>query len=98
MNRVTTLSLTTTTLLCLAVSFTGDPAARLLRGGTGAGNAALAQGSPPSFRPLLLNDVSWLFPAPKRLDDVISMGDLTTPNAADPTKRDPIWPHQAFRQ
>jgi hypothetical protein len=51
--------------------------------------------------PLQPDDVSWLFPPPKKpgdLANLIAIGELTTPNAADPTKRDPIWPAAAFSQ
>jgi hypothetical protein len=56
---------------------------------------------PPVIPPLSANDVSWLFPPPTRAEDfnkLISMGDLTAPNAQDPTKRDPVWSDTAFQQ
>jgi hypothetical protein len=60
--------------------------------------AALAQTQ--SVQPLSANDVSWLFPAPTRAEDfanLISMQDLTVPNAQDATKRDPVWSSAAFQ-
>jgi len=51
--------------------------------------------------PLSANDVSWLFPAPRRAEDfakLIAVGDLSTQNAQDPTKRDPVWPPAVFQQ
>jgi hypothetical protein len=51
--------------------------------------------------PLSADDVSWLFPAPTRTEDfarLIAVGDLTTQNAQDPAKRDPVWPDAAFQQ
>jgi hypothetical protein len=66
----------------------------------GMGSAARAQ-APASLPPLSANDVSWLFPMPTRpadFDNLISMGDLTTQNPHDPTKRDPVWLASAFQQ
>jgi hypothetical protein len=63
------------------------------------GGAVLAQTQ--AIQPLSANDVSWLFPAPKKAEDfasLISMQDLTVPNLQDPTKRDPVWSHAAFQQ
>jgi hypothetical protein len=51
--------------------------------------------------PLSANDVSLLFPAPVTagdFDKLIAVSDLTTPNAQDPTRRDPVWPDAAFQQ
>lgn len=51
--------------------------------------------------PLSADDVSWLFPPPTRAEDfdrLIAVGDLNTPNAQDPSKRDPVWPDAAFQQ
>ena len=51
--------------------------------------------------PLAANDVSWLFPAPAKPEDLanlISMGDLAVPNAQDPSKRDRVWSDTAFQQ
>jgi len=51
--------------------------------------------------PLSGNDVSWLFPPPKQardFDKLISMRELTTQNAQDSTKRDPVWSDAAFKQ
>src|SRR6266481_1231638 len=65
----------------------------------GAGGAVSAQTQ--AIPPLSANDVSWLFPAPMRAEDfakLIAVRDLTTQNAQDPTKRDPVWPDAAFQQ
>jgi hypothetical protein len=65
----------------------------------GAGGAVPAQTQ--AIPPLSANDVSWLFPAPMRAEDfakLIAVRDLTTQNAQDPTKRDPVWPDAAFQQ
>src|SRR5277367_3443728 len=51
--------------------------------------------------PLSANDVSWLFPAPTKAADfanLIAVRDLSTPNAQDPAKRDPVWPDAIFQQ
>jgi len=51
--------------------------------------------------PLSVNDVSWLFPPPTRAADfanLIAVGDITTPNPQDPTKRDSVWPDSVFQQ
>jgi len=56
---------------------------------------------PPSVQPLSANDISWLFPAPTQAADfanLIAVHDLTTPNAPDPTKRDPVWPDAVFQR
>jgi len=55
----------------------------------------------PANAPLSANDVSWLFPAPKRAEDfatLIAVRDLTTPDPQDASKRDPVWPDAAFQQ
>ena len=94
MNRVTTLTLTTTALLCLVASVAGDPAGFLQRIGAQAVSAALAE---PAVEPLSANDVSWLFKPPKEgadLANLISMRDLTVLN----WKRDPVWSDHAFHQ
>lgn len=52
-------------------------------------------------QPLSADDVSWLFPAPTATADLaklISMGDLSVPNAQDPTKRDRVWSDSIFQQ
>jgi mono/diheme cytochrome c family protein len=54
-----------------------------------------------AFAPLSADDVSILFPAPTRAADfanLIAVSDLTTPDPADSTKRDPVWSDAAFRQ
>jgi hypothetical protein len=51
--------------------------------------------------PLSANDVSWLFPAPTRVEDfskLIAVRDLTVQNVQDPTKRDLVWPYAVFQQ
>jgi hypothetical protein len=65
----------------------------------GPGNVAAQQTS--AVQPLSPDDVSWLFPAPTRADDlknVISMGDLAAPNPQDLTKRDPVWSDAVFQR
>jgi hypothetical protein len=62
-------------------------------------DVAFAQNQSPD--PLSANDVSWLFPPPKKAEDfakLIAMADLTVPNALDATKRDRIWSDVAFQQ
>lgn len=52
-------------------------------------------------QPLSANDVSWLFPPPKRVSDLanlIAVADLTVPDPQDSTKRNPIWPDAIFKQ
>jgi hypothetical protein len=64
-----------------------------------AGDVAFAQSQ--SLDPLSANDVSWLFPPPKKAEDfakLIAMADLTVANAQDATKRDRIWSEVAFQQ
>jgi hypothetical protein len=64
------------------------------------GGVAQAQ-TRPAVQPISANDISWLFPAPTRAEDlskIISMRDLTAQNAQDPAKRDRIWSDDAFRQ
>src|SRR5271165_3073480 len=51
--------------------------------------------------PLSADDVSILFPVPTRAEDfanLIAVRDITTPNAQDPSKRDPVWPDAVFQQ
>lgn len=65
----------------------------------GAGGAVPAQTQ--TIPPLSADDVSLLFPAPTRAEDfskLIAVRDLTTQNAQDPTKRDPVWPDAVFQQ
>jgi hypothetical protein len=71
----------------LALSLVSDPIASL--SGNGTGNAAHAQTAPA--KPLSANDVSWLFPKPASLDDLISMADLKS-------RGRPVWSNSAFRQ
>src|SRR5580704_1280793 len=59
----------------------------------------VAQNQP--VQPLSVNDVSILFPAPTTaadLNKLIAVADITTPNAQDPNKGDPVWPADAFQQ
>jgi hypothetical protein len=66
-------------------------------GKAGSGVPSQAQAIPP----LSADDVSWLFPAPARAEDLanlIAVRDLTTPDPQDPTKRDPVWPDAVFQQ
>jgi hypothetical protein len=67
-------------------------------GDSGVGGLALAQ--TPPIPAISANDVSWLFPAPTRAENfykLISLGDLTTQNQQNPTKRDQVWPDAAFQ-
>src|ERR1700693_1379444 len=60
-----------------------------------------APGQAQTIAPLSADDVSLLFPAPTRVEDfsnLIAVRDLTTQNAQDPTKRDPVWPDAVFQQ
>src|ERR1700680_655978 len=78
-------------LFC-GLSFMIDPAAFLTRTDSGAWSVAVAQTQ--IVQPLSANDVSWLFPAPVRVEDfdkLIAIRNLTTQNLQDPTKRDPVW-------
>jgi hypothetical protein len=62
--------------------------------------AAPAKPATPE-QPLSADDVSWLFPAPTKTADLanlISMADLSVPNAQDPTKRDRVWSDAIFQQ
>jgi hypothetical protein len=62
----------------------------------GAGSAQAA-----TLAPLGSNDVSWLFPAPKRAADfanLIPMRDLTAPDPQNPVQRMQLWPQAAFDQ
>lgn len=64
-----------------------------------AGSATPAQKQ--ASAPLSANDVSWLFPVPTRAEDfanLIAVRDITTLNAQDSTKRDPVWSDAAFKQ
>jgi hypothetical protein len=52
-------------------------------------------------KPLSADDVSWLFPAPVKTEDLarlIAIADLTVPNAQDPSKRDRVWSDSIFQQ
>jgi hypothetical protein len=54
-----------------------------------------------SEAPLNPRDVSWLFPAPRDQNDLanlISISELMAPSAADSSKREQIWPDEAFMQ
>jgi len=66
-----------------------------------AGDASVASAQAPAIPPLSADDVSLLFPAPTQAADfakLIAVGDLTSPNAQDPTKRDPVWSSDVFQQ
>jgi hypothetical protein len=83
-------------LILSGVRLLDDPATLFVR--TGPGSVAFAQ---TQTQPLSANDVSWLFPAPKRAEDfakLIAMSDLAAQNPQDPTKRDRIWSDAAFQQ
>ncbi len=65
------------------------------------GGGKTVQGQALPIAPLSADDVSVLFPAPTRAEDfgkLIAVRDLTTQNAQDPTKRDPVWPDAVFQQ
>jgi hypothetical protein len=69
--------------------------------GHGHGNSGSGVTESQAIQPLSANDVSVLFPAPSTAADVknlIAVSDITTPNAQDPSKRDPVWPAGAFQQ
>lgn len=54
-----------------------------------------------TIAPLSADDVSLLFPAPKRAQDLanlIAVGDLSTPDPQDSTKRDPVWTDDVFHR
>jgi len=72
-----------------ALSLVSDPVAFFSGNSMPAGGAALAQTAPA--KPLSANDVSWLFPKPTSLDDLISMADLKA-------RGKPVWSNAAFRQ
>jgi hypothetical protein len=51
--------------------------------------------------PLAANDVSWLFPAPAKSEDLtalISIADVTSADKQDPTKRDPVLTDAVFQR
>jgi hypothetical protein len=91
--------------LLLAISsmialFTFSDGCNSTKKGKQAGMTIVAAAALP-LSPLSANDVSLLFPAPVTtadFDKLIAVGDLTTPNAQDSTKRDPVWPDVAFQQ
>jgi hypothetical protein len=65
----------------------------------GVGNGVPSQTQ--AIQPLSADDVSWLFPAPTRAEDLanlIAVRDVTTPNPQDPTKRDPVWPDAVIQR
>jgi hypothetical protein len=83
----------------LLVNFGREGSIRHVSADPAAGSAKPAQAQ--TIQPLSADDVSWLFPAPARAEDfskLIAMSDLTTQNAQDSTKRDPVWPDAAFQQ
>jgi hypothetical protein len=54
-----------------------------------------------TIAPLSVDDVSLLFPAPTRAQDLanlIAVSDLSTPDPRDSTKRDPVWTDGIFQQ
>jgi hypothetical protein len=87
-------------LAILLVSIVSCTAASSGRTAAPATGIAPAQPAAP-VQSLSANDVSWLFPPPQQaadLDKLIAVGDLATPNAQDPTRRDPVWAAAAFQQ
>jgi hypothetical protein len=69
-----------------------------------AGEAVTAAGSAVSAtsfsgEPLAADDVSWLFPPPRTVQDLdngIAIADLTAPDPKNPSIHNPIWPAAAF--
>src|SRR5262245_29585547 len=88
MNRIGTFFVTFSTSWCLATSIFGEPVGQAW---LGAEPAIAANPEASAVQPLSANDVSWLFPAPKKLADLISMGDLKAHG-------NPVWSDAAFRQ
>lgn len=75
--------------------------ASLSRGQAGAGAVSGVSAQTPDIPPLSADDVSILFPAPTRAEDLanlIAVRDLTAQNVQDPTKRDLVWPYEVFQQ
>lgn len=72
-----------------------------LHGGGDARAQDAAATAASSSAPLAPNDVSWLFPAPHQASDLsnlISISELMAPSAQDPSRTEPIWPDDAFKQ
>jgi hypothetical protein len=75
-------------------------AARLVRARAHVAHAAPVAAA-PTPAPLSVDDVSWLFPPPKKAGDLvntIAIADLTAPDPKDAAKRSAIWPAAAFQQ
>jgi mono/diheme cytochrome c family protein len=67
----------------------------------GSWNAGPTSAKPQAISPLSADDVSILFPPPTQAADfanLIAVNDLTTPDPADSTKRDPVWSDAVFQQ
>jgi hypothetical protein len=73
----------------LTLGLVSDPIAFVAGNSLPAGGSAHAQTA--AVKPLSANDVSWLFPKPTNLDDLISMADLKAHGRA-------VWSNAAFRQ
>jgi hypothetical protein len=73
----------------LTLGLVSDPIAFVAGNSLPASGSARAQTA--AVKPLSANDVSWLFPKPTSLDDLISMADLKAHGR-------PVWSDAAFRQ
>src|SRR4051794_3171619 len=73
----------------LTLGLVSDPIAFVAGNSLPASGSARAQTA--AVKPLSANDVSWLFPKPTSLDDLISMADLKVHGR-------PVWSDAAFRQ
>ena len=73
----------------LTLGLVSDPIAFVAGDSLPAAGSAHAQTA--AVKPLSANDVSWLFPKPTNLDDLISMADLKAHARA-------VWSNAAFRQ
>jgi hypothetical protein len=80
----------------VALSLVGAPLVFVAGGSQHTSIAARAQTAPVT--PLSANDVSWLFPAPKSLDETISIGDLSTAPSEDQKISEPAWSDEAFTE
>ena len=76
-------------LCLLTLGLVSDPIPFVAGNSLPAGGSAHAQTA--AVKPLSANDVSWLFPKPTNLDDLVSMADLKAHGRA-------VWSNAAFRQ
>jgi hypothetical protein len=99
MNFLSRLGIVILGSLCFCNAFAQAPAAS--PAAPAVQPAAPTPSATPPEAPLSADDVSWLFPAPTKPEDLtnlISMADLTAPDPQDPTKRAPVWSDAAFQQ